>query len=307
MPGPVLTPVGALLLAGALSAAAPRAAFSDPFLDGSARRGPDLRAFGETSCVIGSRPDEPGFHPMQVPHRVTLSPFAIGAYEVTNAEIAEFLRDEGNPETEGVPAVLAPPAGVARVCLDGGTVSPEPGAERLPAVSVSWPGARAFCRWLSEKTGRRYDLPTAAQWECAARAGTATTWPWGDDDEAGRHPTRGATRGGTEPFPVGSFPPNAWGLYDMTGNVWEWVLDCFELDFYFHSPERDPVALDGACLAPEIRGGSFRDRGDFCRPGYRANTWWYGGYDALGFRVARALEPDEVAALGAGAARKGSR
>jgi formylglycine-generating enzyme required for sulfatase activity len=86
---------------------------------------------------------------------------------------------------------------------------------------------------------------------------------------------------------VGSSPANAWGIYDMLGNVWEWVRDCFDVEFYHFAPLEDPVLWNPDCATPEIRGGSFHDGGDFCRPGYRAAVPWSTGQDGIGFRVAR--------------------
>jgi formylglycine-generating enzyme required for sulfatase activity len=117
------------------------------------------------------------------------------------------------------------------------------------------------------------------------RAGATTFWDWGNEFAPDRLNWRGHS---ADPAatPVGAFPPNAWGLYDMVGNVWQWVLDAFDPSFYLYSPLKDPVLFEDDCWTPGIRGGSFRDSLEFCRPGYRVNIWWWGDYDSIGFRVA---------------------
>jgi formylglycine-generating enzyme required for sulfatase activity len=255
--------------------------FRDGFRDGSGRNGPEMVAIEATAFTMGSRPEEPGYKIIEVPHRVMLSAYAIGKYEVTNREFCQFLDEMGNRSADNLPYVLIESVENSALCREGDTFRPTPGREALPVVRVSWRGALAYTEWLSRKTGFFYTLPTEAQWENAARAGTTTTWPWGDTFQPGKLNTTSRL------LPVGQYPPNAFGIHDMLGNVWEWVLDCFEPDFYFYAPSGDPVLLDRECLVPGIRGGSFRDDPGMCRPGFRINLWWRGDYDGVGFRVVR--------------------
>jgi formylglycine-generating enzyme required for sulfatase activity len=183
-------------------------------------------------------------------------------------------------DREGVPYVTEDNAGLLR---EAGGTRPTAGADDLPVVGVSWQGAIAYGRWLSSQTGRDYRLPTEAEWERAARAGSAGTWPWGEAAPAGQLNCGGADG---RLAAVGSYAANAYGVFDLLGNAWEWTLDCFALDFYFYSPTHDPRLLDPACLTPGIRGGSFRDSPEMCRPGYRVNFWWRGA-PSIGFRVVR--------------------
>lgn len=257
------------------------AAFRDGYRDGSGRGGPEMVVIEETTFTMGSSPGAPGYNIIEVPHRVTLSAYAIGKYEVTNREFCRFLDEMGNRSPDNLPYVLMDSVESSVLCREGDTFRPAPGGEDLPVVRVSWRGALAYTEWLSRKTGFYYTLPTEAQWENAARAGAKTIWPWGDAFQPEKLNTT------SRPLPVGQYPPNAYGIHDMLGNVWEWVLDCFELDFYFYAPSRDPVLLDRECLAPGIRGGSFRDGPGMCRPGFRVNLWWRGNYDGVGFRVVR--------------------
>ena len=279
--------LAALSSAGAAFAqAAPGSAWRDPFQDGSGRRGPEMVAVPGGSFLMGSLPRDPEYHTTEVPHAVELSGFALGRYEVTWEEIADLLNEEGNDDG-GVPRVDLTWEG-AGLRFEDGVFRPAPGAARLPVTGISWRGALAYAEWLSEKTGESYTLPTEAQWEWAARAGTDTVWPWGHTFDSSRLNCSGGPEARLDP--VGSHPPDARGIHDLLGNVWEWTLDCFSPDFYFYAPVREPRLLDPCCLAPGIRGGSFRDPAGYCRPGYRINFWWRGFPEGIGFRVARRLE-----------------
>ena len=105
------------------------------------------------------------------------------------------------------------------------------GRGRRPVIHVTRTDVRAYAAWLSAQTGARYRLPSEAEWEYAARAGTETNWPWGDEFLLGRANCRecGSRWDGERTAPVGSFPPNLWGLHDMIGNVYEMLLDCAHL------------------------------------------------------------------------------
>ncbi len=142
-----------------------------------------------------------------------------------------------------------------------GTARPDPGdgAARgtLPAVYVSWADATAYAAWLSATTGRPYRLPTEAEWEYAARAGGTTAYSWGAEPGQDRANCAGCGPGGAgAALPVGRFTPNAWGLHDMHGNVWEWTLDC---PTGWRPAIRPRADLPGAdqCSQRVRRGGSF--------------------------------------------------
>ncbi|HVR10618.1 MAG TPA: SUMF1/EgtB/PvdO family nonheme iron enzyme [Thermoanaerobaculia bacterium] len=287
----LLAVVGVAAAAGP-SAPQPRLLPLDPFLDGSGRTAPAMALIPAGRFLMGSTPRMPEYRALEVPHRVELDAFALGRTEVTNQELAEFLNEEGNDD-DGLPFVdLAAAGGALR--FDSSVYAAAPAVARRPATAVSWRGARAYCRWLSQKTGRLYELPTEAQWEWAARAGAASVWPWGDTFDAARLNCRGRDDAGLED--VGAHPADAYGVFDLLGNAWEWVLDCFAPDFYLYSPTHDPRLLDAHCLAPGIRGGSFRDPPGYCRPSYRMNFWWR-GEESIGFRVARRLVPWEETAI----------
>jgi sulfatase modifying factor 1 len=175
-------------------------------------------------------------------HRVTLPEFAIGAHEVTNAEYAAFVAQPGS-------GVSAP--------FHWGGPTPPPTRARHPIYNVTWFDATRYCASLG---GR---LPTEAEWERAARAGQADLdYPWGNDfvdpagtGGAGRRAHSGASTG---PVAVGSFAPNAFGLYDVSGNVWEWTADWYDLHYYSLSQVASPAG-PAAGRYKVIRGGSWAD------------------------------------------------
>jgi formylglycine-generating enzyme required for sulfatase activity len=139
---------------------------------------------------------------------------------------------------------------------------------RFPVEWVSWDDATEFCKKLSQKEGRNYRLPTEAEWEYACRAGTKTAFYFGDTistDQANYHGNfvfgngkKGVNR--ERPMPVGSFQPNAFGLYDMHGNSWQWCQDWYDRDYYQKSPTNDPVnETAGKLKFRVLRGGSWHN------------------------------------------------
>jgi formylglycine-generating enzyme required for sulfatase activity len=165
------------------------------------------------------------------------------------------------------------------------------GANR-PADRVSWEAAREFCRRLSEKTRRAYRLPSEAEWEYACRAGTTTPFHFGETITTELANYVGAHTYGTAPkgiyrhvtTDVASFPPNAFGLYDMHGNVWEWCADAWHPD-YAGAPA-DGRVWDGLDERRVLRGGCWHDPPDLCRSGARLASRCGEGEDYFGFRVA---------------------
>ena len=278
------TAIAVVVFAAATGSAEPHA-FADRFLDDSGRTAPRVIAVPALAFTMGSAPDDPGYRTGAAQHVVRVGSYAIGESEITTAEFCEFLNERGNAMSLGIRWALTE-SRASLIRQRDGHFAPIEGAGDRPVVAISWQAAREYCRWLSEETGHAYDLPTAAEWEAAARAGTRTTWWWGGEDDPVRYRSHEDLRLDAS-TPVRSYPANPWGLYDTAGNVWEWTLDCHESDFYRFAPSEDPVNLDEACLTPEVRGGSFKSGGDFAAPGYRASVWWWGEYDEIGFRIAR--------------------
>ena len=216
-------------------------------------------------------------------HEVTVSGFAMSIYEITNEQYAAFLNAEGNQE-EGGRTWYQPDLG--RIEQQGTRFVVTAGYEDHPVVAVSWYGARAYARWLSAQTGDTYRLPTEAEWEYAARGGEkgaqenfryagsndidAVAWYDGNSD--------GRTH------PVGQKQPNQLGLYDMSGNVWEWVADWF--GEYPANAQTDPTG-PAAGIYRILRGGSWNDVPRFSRTAYRDSASSIYSNLSVGFRLAR--------------------
>ena len=209
--------------------------------------------------------------------------FAIGRFEITFADWRLYQQDTRTPLPDN----------------EGWGLS-----DVRPVINVSWQEARAYCQWLSRMSGQRYRLPTEAEWEYAARAGTRTRFPAGDDplvllktantfdrETALRWPRwRDQAGAGSDhhPFtaPVGSFAPNAFGLYDMIGNAWEWCADWYGEDYYAQSPASDPTGpADGNVRVR--RGGSWHSWPLYARVAFRNWNTPETRYVLVGFRLLR--------------------
>jgi formylglycine-generating enzyme required for sulfatase activity len=172
------------------------------------------------------------------------------------------------------------------------------GRGQQPAVGVGFAGVECYVAWLSKVTGKAYRLLSEAEYEYAARAGTQTVFPWGD--QAGTNNANckdcGSEWDGVKPAPVGSFPPNAFGLNDMVGNIFEWVADCWHDNYQGAPADGSPWLTGGDCTRRPIRGGSFYYPSTTVASAFRywakGNTWGA----TLGFRVARTLVPPGKAA-----------
>jgi formylglycine-generating enzyme required for sulfatase activity len=161
------------------------------------------------------------------------------------------------------------------------------GSGRRPVINVSWEDAQAYVEWLSNETGQPYRLLSEAEWEYAYRAGTTTHYAWGDEITL-ENANYGRKVGKNKTTEVGSYPPNRWGLYDMQGNVCEWVEDCWN-DSYEGAPNDGSAWTSDDCSHRVVRGGSWSDPPGLLRSASRVE---YSGDDAshdIGFRVARML------------------
>ncbi|HTT39786.1 MAG TPA: formylglycine-generating enzyme family protein [Burkholderiales bacterium] len=265
---------------------------------------PEMVMLPAGSFTMGSPGSEAGRWPREGPrHTVTIAhPFAVGRFEVTRGEFARFVRETGYT------------AGGGCYFWSGSRAESQPSkdwrspgfwqTERDPVVCVSWLDAKAYTRWLAAKTGKPYRLLTEAEWEYAARAGTQTSRPWGDDpDEACVYASVAdfAARSipgselwkfhncddrNTYTAPAGTYMPNGFGLYDMIGNAWEWVEDCWHED-YTGAPNDGSAWVSADCSQRVMRGGGWVSVPDLARSASRG--WDAPGDrgDFRGFRVAR--------------------
>jgi uncharacterized protein (TIGR02996 family) len=240
---------------------------------------------------MGSPIDETSRYTDESPrHEVEITrPFYLGAYQVTQAQYQEVMGHNPSHFQRGGPGESEQ---VAR--LDTRT---------FPVETVSWQDALAFCAALSDReaeksAGRIYRLPTEAEWEYACRAGTAWSAPFHFGFSLS---SRQANFDGTRPFgearrarnlrrtcAVGSYRPNAFGLYDMHGNVWEWCADWFDVDYYATSPREDPPGPDEGD-SRILRGGSFYYIASSCRAAIRFGRRPDSRSNLDGFRVAVSL------------------
>jgi formylglycine-generating enzyme len=240
-------------------------------------------------------------------HEVVIAaPFAIGKYEVTVAQFADFVADSGYVATRGCIVLREGPG---RLTLNPELNWRNPGftqASSEPVVCVSLDDAIAYTAWLSEKTGRIYFIPSEAQWEYAAKAGTTGRYYWSAAEQACyytnvTYPREGAGAvpagcddGYTGLAPAGSFRPNAFGLHDSVGNAWEWTVDCNHKN-YVGAPADGSAWIDEKdCLFRVIRGGGAGN--DLARTTnvVRAGRPKTGTAPNLGFRLARELADDAV-------------
>ena len=239
---------------------------------------PEMVVVPSGSFAMGSPSSEPGRHANEGPrHVVTIQePFAVGKYEVTFLEWDACVAAGGcngyRPDDEGF------------------------GRGRHPVISVNWKDAKSYAKWLSRKTGKQYRLLSEAEWEYVARAGTTGPFHFGltiSTDQANyRTRTYGSDRKEVyrrKTVPVGSFPPNRFGLHDVHGNVWEWVQDCWHDNYRGAPADGSAWTRGGDCAALVLRGGSWDYYPKYLRAGNRNRGAAGDRFINNGFRVARSL------------------
>ena len=254
------------------------------------------------SFMMGSNSKEKSRKPDEGPQQmVKLSSFWIGAYEVTHDEFAVFFKDETFSQGSKVDAVTRPTAQYIDLSWnmgkDGG----------FPVNSMSQDAAIMFCRWLYRKTGIFYRLPTEAEWEYACRAGSKTRFPFGDDPKQLEKYAWFSKNSNEKYHKVGQKLPNAWGLYDMLGNVSEWTMDQYDEKYFEKIKSRpgNPHIPPESRYPRSIRGGSYEDQEDLLRSASRQRSdatwnkrdpqvpksrWWLTDGAFVGFRIVRPLQ-----------------
>jgi len=283
----------ALILAIAF-VAGPRFAWSDETKVVTNSIGMNLARIPAGKFMMGSPRSEAERDDKEVQHEVTITkPFYISVYEVTQAEYTEVMQDIEDFRN--------------RSAFVG---------EDNPAENVEWKSAKVFCQRLAsrpeeKRAGRKYRLPTEAEWEYTCRAGTSTAFHFGDSlssEQAnfnGDYPAGNAQKGKylRKTTKVGSYGPNAFGLYDMHGNVAEWCADWYAPEYYLDSSEEDPLGPPFGVVDTRfrnfdenffvvVRGGCWVDDGRACRSAYRFRAMPNTQYRLIGFRVACDVESD---------------
>ncbi|HMI56608.1 MAG TPA: formylglycine-generating enzyme family protein [Gemmatimonadaceae bacterium] len=280
---------------------------------------PRLIVIPAGSFTMGTPANEPGFSDIEGPqHHVTVRSFAAGKFDVTRGQWAAFASATNRPTRHGCSwtgrtGMKPDPKGAWN---DVGFTQDD----SHPVVCVTWSDAQDYVRWLTERTGKRYRLLSEAEWEYAARAGTSTAFPWGAtaSHEHANYGSEKCCSGlalGRDKWehtsPVGSFPPNAFGLFDMSGNVLQWVQDCMS-STYEGLPvdgsaneaaitlriSGDFADMNGAssCAYRMLRGGDYGDPPVMLRSGFRnfapppGETIEKYASAGVGFRVARTIE-----------------
>jgi formylglycine-generating enzyme required for sulfatase activity len=252
---------------------------------------PDLARIPAGEFLMGAADVEQDERPV---HCVYVSEFLISRVTVTHDDYARFVRATGYPPPSIRSLPLVALGGrdamfreLAAPYLWNG-VDPPAGQGNHPVVLVHYEDALAYCRWLSESLGRTVRLPTEAEWEKAARGGLELRrFPWGDEIDPSHcnylpDPMMKRTRGTR---PAGAYAPNAYGLYDAAGNVWEWVADWYSPEYYGNGEARDPRGPSSGTMRI-VRGGSWlNDDTSMLRCAYRhkvpPDTYTY----SIGFRI----------------------
>ncbi|WNW11874.1 formylglycine-generating enzyme family protein [Pseudomonas sp. DTU_2021_1001937_2_SI_NGA_ILE_001] len=248
---------------------------------------PEMVVLPAGSYVMGTPDGELGRQPDEGPlHTVTFArPFAISRFQVTAAELNAYVKASGAVLKSGDERP-------GRWCEAGKPSYPQ--GPRQPAVCIDYYEVQAYADWLSRQTGQHYRMLSEAEREYAARAGSTGPFPFPFDAEGEYQITQhantyGPKDGYTYSAPVGSYPPNAFGVYDMHGNVYEWVADCWHKD-YVGAPSDGSAWLEGAdCDRAHMRGNDWGEPPIFSRSGNRNDRLRTTRGDFLGFRVARQL------------------
>ncbi|MFT0866575.1 formylglycine-generating enzyme family protein [Pseudomonas sp. CAM1A] len=283
--------LAALLVACSLPAlaAAPARKPGSVFRD-CAKTCPEMVVLPAGSFMMGTPDDEKGRQDDEGPlHQVTFKKaFAVSQYQITNGEWKTYLKATGYKVPNG-------DTRPGRECIAG--VPRYQQGDRQPAVCLNFHEAEAYAGWLSKKTGKVYKVLSEAQREYAVRGGSTGPFPFPLDDndeqkyQISKHAnTYGPTDGFSFTSPVGSFPPNAYGVYDGHGNVYEWTRDCY-VDSYASAPtDGSPQTNSSECEDRRvIRGNDYTEAPIFSRSGNRNERSSTLRGDWIGFRVAREL------------------
>jgi len=291
----------------------PGQVFTDRYVD-LPGHSPALVVIPTGSFMMGAPNNEGGHSDAETPqHRVTIAQgFAMARSAVTVGQFREFVKASGyRPDSLRLGGASVYDARSGAMRDDTGATwqddyAGHPASDDLPVVNISWHDAKAYADWLSQRTGKTYRLPSEAEFEYALRAGTTTRYWWGngtpvekvenitgglDHSSNGRrwsHAFRGYRDGYWGPAPGMKFKPNPFGLYDMDGNVSEWVADCWH-DNYIRAPVNGNAWINPGCSVRVIRGGSWGSSPEQVRSAFRQGADGDIRSGRVGFRVVREL------------------
>jgi formylglycine-generating enzyme required for sulfatase activity len=258
---------------------------------------------------MGSSLQDPSAEKDEKPSRkVDVSAFWMGAYEVSRDEFNLFFEDESVALNSAVDAVTRPTSQYIDLTWGMGKFG------GFPANSMQQFTALMYCRWLYEKTGVFYRLPTEAEWEYACRAGATTIYPFGNNAKDLKKYAWFKENSNAAYHKIGTLLPNAWGLYDMLGNVAEWTLDQYDETFLskIKDGSKDPISIPTTRHPKLVKGGSYEDLAVELRPANRKSwkpewnrrdpqipksRWWLTDGQFVGFRVVRPFKqpsPKEI-------------
>lgn len=240
--------------------------------------------------------------------KIHVDAFWMGTHEVTYDEFMIFFDDEKTSRGSDVDAVTRPTTQYIDLSWGMGKKG------GFPVNSMSQQTALMYCRWLYQKTGVFYRLPTEAEWEYACKAGSTTVYPFGNDPALLPEYAWFATNSNSKYQKVGQKKPNSWGLYDMLGNVAEWTLDQYDSAYYnkVNDGAKNPLTEPGSRYPKTVRGGGYTDKPESLRPSSRwksepswnrrdpqipKSKWWLTDAASVGFRIVRPAKqppPEEI-------------
>lgn len=241
--------------------------------------GMEMILISEGEFLMGSLKETPYSETDEYPiHLVFVDSYWIDSTEVTNQMFAEFLNANLAIETEGQFAWFDAASPYAQIIYHAGVWKPKLGFENHPVIEVNWFAADAYCSWA----GRR--LPTEAEWEKAARGTDSRLYPWGDSQptcELAMFDSCGNASVAVGGFPAGQSP---YGVFDMAGNVWEWVADHYDSEYYQYAPYSNPQGSDKGGMV--VRGGAWTNSFWGIRTAGRGQKSVHESFSNLGFRCA---------------------